>query len=120
MPDDEPREASPSEEGSGLREQARAFREDLSPSHINENLERTVRDRPLLAHLLDLGVVARAVALGAVVALFAWVIVGPATAALALLVVYFGAWYLLARRSYDRRRPTRPADSDSEADSDRD
>jgi Flp pilus assembly protein TadB len=114
MPD-ENREATPAEEGSGLGDQARALREDLSPSRINENLEQRVSDRPLLAHLLDLGIVARGVALAVAVALLAWLIVGPATAAVALVVVYFGAWYILARLSYERRRPTRPADSESDS-----
>jgi Flp pilus assembly protein TadB len=117
MPDENP-ETTPAEEGSGLGDQARALRDDLSPSRINENLEQKVSDRPLLAHLLDLGIVARAVALAVVVALLAWLIVGPATAAFFLLVVYFGAWYILARMSYSRRRQTRPADSESDADSD--
>jgi hypothetical protein len=81
----------------------------MRPARLNENLESAVRERPLLTHLLDLRIVARAVAIAAVVALLLWLIAGPALAAIGLLVAYFGGWYALASLSYDRRRASRPA-----------
>jgi Flp pilus assembly protein TadB len=78
----------------------------------NEKLEKTVREKPVLQHVLDLRIVARAVALGVVAALVMWLLVGPATAGFMLLVVFFGSWFVLARVSHDRRRESEPADED--------
>ena len=103
-------------------EHARALRDQWSPSRANEALESAMEDKPLLAHLLDLRIVLQAAAIAIVVALLLWLIIGPATAGFALLVLYFGGWYVLARRSYAKRRETRPVDSTrtSEAEEDDD
>jgi hypothetical protein len=90
----------------------------MTPEGLNENLESAVSERPLLAHALDMRVVTRAVAIAAVVAIVLWVIAGPALAAIGLLLAYFGGWFVLARLSYDRRRESRPAETDGDADSD--
>jgi Flp pilus assembly protein TadB len=78
----------------------------------NEKLEKTVRDKPILQHVLDLRIVGRAVAAGVVAALLFWLLVGPATAGFALLLVFFGSWFVLARLSHDRRRESEPADGE--------
>jgi hypothetical protein len=107
--------------GPGVGEQARALKDDLSTANLNESLEEAVSDRPLLGHLLDLRIVVRAVAIAVIVALLAWLLIGPGAAAIALVLLYFGSWYVLAQMSYSRRRPTRPADGDDRegADGDR-
>jgi Flp pilus assembly protein TadB len=78
----------------------------------NERLEKTVRDKPFLQHVLDLRIVARAVLAAVVAALLFWLLVGPATAGFVLLLVFFGSWFALARVSYDRRRESEPADGE--------
>ena len=49
-------------------------------------------------------------------ALILLLLVGPASAAIALLVLFLGSWRVLAQRSYDRRRKTRPVDGADEPD----
>ncbi|HEX8074465.1 MAG TPA: hypothetical protein VF545_05740 [Thermoleophilaceae bacterium] len=100
----------------GLGEHARELRREFSPAKLNESLEEAVEEQPLLDHLLDLGVVARAVAIGVVAGLVLWLLVGPGAAAIALVVLFLGSWYGLAQLQYDRRRPTRAADGDADED----
>ena len=100
----------------GIADHARELRREFSPSRLNESLDEVVKERPMLDHLLDLGIVARAVAIGAAGALILWLLVGPASAALALVVLFLGSWYVLAQRSFDRRRKTLPFDGDGERD----
>jgi Flp pilus assembly protein TadB len=90
----------------------------MTPERLNDTIESTVAERPLLQHLLDFRIVGRALAIAVVVALIVWLIVGPALAAIVLLLVYFGGWYALAQRSHDQRRPSRPADEDADTDTD--
>jgi Flp pilus assembly protein TadB len=78
----------------------------------NEKLEKTVREKPYLQHVLDLRLVLRSAALAVVAALVMWLLVGPATAGFMLLLVFFGSWFVLARASYDRRRESREADDE--------
>ena len=78
---------------------------------LNQKLETAVRDRPALWHVLDLRVVTRAVIAAFIAAVVFWLLIGPAAAAVILLLVYFGGWALLARVSYDRRRETKPVDT---------
>ncbi|HKP91567.1 MAG TPA: hypothetical protein VJT75_16495 [Thermoleophilaceae bacterium] len=80
----------------------------------NEKLEPVVEERPFLEHVLDLGIVLRAVAFGAVAALLMWLLVGPATAGFMLLFVFFASWFVLARVSYDKRRETQAADEEQD------
>lgn len=102
------------------REVAGELRRDFSPARANEKLEEVVKDKPLLDHLLDLGIVARAVAAAAIVALILWLLIGPGAAAIGLVLVFAGTWYGLAQRSYNKRRPTKAADKDEEEDDDED
>ena len=112
------------EESPSLREQASALKEDWKPSRLEETLEEAASDRPMVKHLLDFGIVIRALAIAAVVTLVLLLLASAALAAIGLVVVFFGSWLLLARLSYDRRRETRDAgdgdDEDSESDSDDD
>ena len=78
----------------------------------NAKLEETVRDKPFLQHVLDLRLVARAVLFAFVAALVMWILMGPASAGLMLLIVFFGSWFVLARASYERRRKTHEADGE--------
>jgi hypothetical protein len=78
----------------------------------NEKLEKTVRDKPFLQHLLDFGVVGRAALAGLVAALLFWLLVGPATGGFALLVVFFGSWFALAHVRYDKRRESESAEDE--------
>jgi Flp pilus assembly protein TadB len=102
---EEPRE----EESTSAREQAKALREDLSPSKLNEKLEGVIEERPKTAHLLDFKVVGQALLAAAIVALLLLVLVNAQIAALALVVVFLAAWLIGAQLSYDRRRQTRDA-----------
>jgi Flp pilus assembly protein TadB len=76
----------------------------------NETLEKTVREKPFLQHVLDLRLVMRAVAFALVAALVIWLLVGPASAGFMLLLVFFASWFVLARVDYDRRRESEPVD----------
>lgn len=82
--------------------------------NANEKLEETVREKPFLQHLLDLGIVARAAVAGVVVALICWLVIGPATGGFALLLVFFVGWFAMARVSYDKRRESEPAEGEGE------
>jgi uncharacterized membrane protein len=87
---------------------------DNAVGNANAKLEETVREKPFLQHLLDLRLVVRAVVLGLVAAVIMWLLVGPASAGLTLLLVFFASWFVLARVSYDKRRESEPADEDGE------
>jgi hypothetical protein len=78
----------------------------------NEKLEKTVREKPFLQHLLDLGVVLRAALAGLVAALLFWLLIGPATGGFALLLVFFVGWFAMARVQHDKRRESEPADDE--------
>ena len=93
----------------GLSDHARELKREFSTAKLSESLDEAVKERPLLDHLLDMGIVLRAVAIGAIGALILWLLIGPGAAAVALVVLFLGSWYGLAQRSYDQRRPTRPA-----------
>ena len=99
----------------GIADHARALRRDLSLERLEGRLEEAVSEQPFLAHLLDLRIVARAVMLCVAGALVAWILFGSAFAAIVLLMLFFGGWYGLARKSYDRRRPTRPTEQEEPA-----
>lgn len=83
-------------------------RDMLSPQQANERLERAVEERPLTRHLLDLKIVGRAVLIAAVLTLICAILFSAAFAAVVLVVSFFASWFLLAQRSYHKRRPTRP------------
>ena len=105
----------------GLREQAGALKDELSPSRLEGALEDAVSERPMMRHLLAFDTVLKALGAAVVVALVLMILVSAKLAALALVVVFFGAWLGLARLSYDRRRDTRETrgddgDEDSESD----
>jgi Flp pilus assembly protein TadB len=114
--EDSPPVMEPEDDDASLGDHARELRREFSPAKANEKLEEVVKEKPLLDHLLDLGIVARAVAIAAVVALILWLLIGPGSAAIALVVVFAGAWYGLAQRSYNKRRPTKAADRDEDED----
>lgn len=80
----------------------------------NEKLEKAVHDKPFLRHVLDMRVVLRAAAAGLVAALLFWLLIGPATGGIALLIVFFASWFAMARVSYDKRRESEPADEEQE------
>ncbi|HEX8054248.1 MAG TPA: hypothetical protein VF517_14755 [Thermoleophilaceae bacterium] len=108
---EEPRE----EESPSAGEQVKALREDLSPAKLNAKLEEVIEERPKTAHLLDFRIVGQALLAAAIVALILLVLIGPKIGALALVVVFAGAWLLGAQLSYDRRRQTRDARADDGA-----
>jgi Flp pilus assembly protein TadB len=91
----------------------------MRTEELNTKLEAVVKDRPALRHVLDLRIVTRAVVAAVLVAMIVWLLIGPATAAVALLLVYFGTWLLLARVEYDRRRETQRVDRQPATDSGR-
>jgi Flp pilus assembly protein TadB len=92
-----------------LREQAGALKEDFSPSRLADSLEDAASDRPMVPHLLAFDTVLKALAAAVVVALILMLLTSAKVAAVALVLVFFGAWLGLARLSYDRRRDTRDA-----------
>ena len=102
------------ERNPGVGEQARALREDLKPEKMEQKLQEVIEERPKARHLLDLSIVGKALLAAVVTALVLWLIFSPQLAAIALVVVFIGAWLLMAQLSYDKRRET--LDSRSEPD----
>jgi hypothetical protein len=100
------------EKNHGLGEQARALRDDLRPSNLDEKLQEKVEERPKTRHLLDFAIVGKALLAAAIVALILGLIFSPRLAAVALVVVFFGTWLGLAQLSYDRRRQTSDPDAE--------
>jgi Flp pilus assembly protein TadB len=99
----------------GIAEQARHLRGDLSTGRMEERLEQAMSERPILAHLLDLRIVLRAVILCVIGALIAWILFGPAAAAIAIVLLFFLGWWGFAQSSYDRRRETQPIEREGSA-----
>jgi hypothetical protein len=108
------------EKSPGFGEQARALRDEVAPGKLEQKLEEVIEERPKAKHLLDFTIVGKALLAAVVVALLLWLIIGPRIAAVALVVVFIGAWLGLAQTSYDRRRDTRdtrePGASDDSGD----
>jgi hypothetical protein len=98
-------------EGTSIRE---GVREMLSPEEANQRLEHAVGERPLARHLLDLKIVGRAVLIAAVLTIVSLILFSAAFAAMVLVVSFFASWVLLASRSYDQRRPTQPAEDETD------
>ena len=97
-----------------IREGARALRGDISREKINDRLEDMVSDRPMVEHLLRWKIVLRAVAVAVVIALIFLVFGHPRMGAVLMVLAFFGTWLFLGARSYERRRPTKPADDDED------
>lgn len=95
--------------GGSIREGAQQLRREMSSEHLNERLGEVVSQRPLLGHLLEWRVVGRALAVAAAVCLVFLLLVGPRSAAVLLVLSFFGAWFVLGARHYEQRRPTTPA-----------
>ncbi|HEX8745330.1 MAG TPA: hypothetical protein VF712_19545 [Thermoleophilaceae bacterium] len=100
---------------SGIGGHARALREEMSPAKVEAKLEEVVEERPKAKHLLDFAIVGKALLIAVVVALILWLIFSPQLAAIALVLVFVGAWLGLAQMSYERRRETRDARSDGDS-----
>jgi hypothetical protein len=95
----------------GLGAHARALKDDMSPGRVEEKLQEVVDERPKVRFLLDFSIVGMALAAAVVVAALLWLLVNAQLAAVALVVVFIGAWLLIAQVSHDRRRETRDARS---------
>jgi hypothetical protein len=96
----------------GLGDGVRQMREDMSRDKIESRLDDAVSERPLVKHLLDIGIVVRALLIAAVLTLIVSVLLSPKLGALVLVVAFFALWFGLAARQYNRRKPTKPADAD--------
>ena len=107
--------AHESQEDPSLREQAGALKEEFSPARLSESLEEAASERPMMRHLLAWDTVLKALAAAVIVALIL-LLISTKVAAIALVVVFFGAWLGLARLSYDRRRDTQDARGDADRD----
>ena len=105
-------------ESQGFGEGVRTMAKQASPSAIEPKLEEAMEKQPLLPHILDLRVVLTAGAIAAVVALILTILFAPALGGLGLLITFFGSWFLLANRSYEKRRPTQEAEESSDEESD--
>jgi hypothetical protein len=81
-------------------------RDMLSPSGANDRLEEAVAERPLAKYLLDLKILARAVAIAAVLTIIFAILFSPILGAVVLILSFFASWILLAVRGYEQRRPT--------------
>jgi hypothetical protein len=95
------------EKNTGIGGHARALREDLAPDKLEDKLQEVIEERPKAKHLLDFAIVGKALLAAVVVALVLWLLFSPKLAAIALVVVFVGAWLLMAQLSYDKRRETR-------------
>jgi hypothetical protein len=96
----------------GLGEGARQLREDMSRDKIEGRLDDAVAERPVVKHLLDIRIVVKALLIAAVATLIVSILLSPKLGAIVLVLGFLGLWVGLATRDYNRRRPTRPADSD--------
>jgi hypothetical protein len=92
----------------------RELREDVSRDNLESRLQDTVEEKPLLRHLLDLRVVFKAVAIAVVFALIVGLLLSFKAASIPFVLVFFGAWFALAAREYNRRRPTEPVDDEDD------
>lgn len=101
--------AEHAERSGAIRDSAREVRRRASLERVNERLEQSLASHPLLRHLLDLGVIAKALAVAIVLTLLVAVVFSPPLAAVVLVLSFFGGWYALANRTYAKRRPTREA-----------
>jgi hypothetical protein len=95
----------------GMRDGVRELREDVSRDKIEGKLDDAVSERPLVKHLLDLRNVVKALAVAAVLTLIVALLLSPQLGALVLVLSFGIAWVAFAGRDYNRRRPTKPADS---------
>lgn len=99
--------AEPATRTEAVREGVREVRQ--TPRRIGERVEGVVEDNALVRHMLDLRVVAYAVATAVVLALLA-LLLSPKLAALVLVLAFAGAWLGFAHRRYNQRRPTTSGD----------
>lgn len=104
----------------GLVEGAKEMAQELKPSRLDDRLGEAIEERPLARHLLDVRLALIAVAIAIVPALVLLLLGVPRIAAVVLVVVFAGAWYGLAYRSYERRRRTREAGESEGAKTDED
>jgi hypothetical protein len=102
----------------GLGEGVRTVARQMSPSEINPKLEEAVQNQPLLEQLLSFKVIAKAVAVGAVVALILFVLFSPILAGLGLLVAFFVSWFAFATTAVDKARPVKSERDDDASSSD--
>jgi cation transport ATPase len=98
----------------GLRETKDEFREELSRDKIEGRLSDAASERPLVRHLLSWTTVLRALAIAAVLTLLTGLLISWAVAAVVLVVVFLGAWAALAASAYNKRRPTKPIDTEED------
>ena len=98
----------------GLKEGAHELRENVSRDNVESKLDDAVSDRPLVKHLLDLRNVLKALAVAAVLTLIVSLLLSPKLGALVLVLSFGIAWAAFAARDYNRRRPTKPADTDDD------
>jgi Flp pilus assembly protein TadB len=99
-----------------VRDDVQHVRESMSRDNLEQKLERAIEERPAIGPFLDFRIVARAVAVAAVLTLIAALLASLAVAALVLVVAFFAAWAALAYHSYDKRRPTSHEDRLKDAD----
>jgi hypothetical protein len=108
--------AANSESATGaMRDDVKHMRESMSRDNLEEKLEGAIEERPAIGPFLDLRIVAKAVAIAAVLTLIAALLGSLGIAALVLVVSFFAAWAALAYRSYDKRRPTSHEDREKDA-----
>lgn len=100
----------------GLGEGVRQIREDMSRDKIESRLDDAVSERPVVKHLLDMRIVAKALLIAAVLTLIVSILLSPKLGAVVLVLGFLGLWFGLASRDYNRRRPTKPADADADSD----
>lgn len=99
----------------GLSAGAREMREGVSRDRIESRLDDTASGRPLMRHLLDLKVVLSALLIAAVITIIVSLLLSPRIGAVVLVIGFFIAWYALASRQYNRRKPTKAVDDDEDA-----
>ena len=96
----------------GLGEGVRQMREDVSRDKIESRLDDAVSERPAIRHLLDMRIVVKALLIAAVLTLIVSILLSPKLGAVVLVLGFGGLWVGLAMRDYNRRKPTKPVDSD--------
>jgi Flp pilus assembly protein TadB len=102
------------ERTAAMREDARQMRDSMRRENLEERLEEVVKERPGVRPFLEPRPLLLAVGIAAVLTLIAVLIASPAIAAVVLVVSFAIAWVVLAKRSYDTRRPSKDIDEVAE------
>jgi Flp pilus assembly protein TadB len=103
------------ERTAAIRDDARQMRDSVRRENLEEKIEGVIEERPAARSFLEPRPLLIAVAIAAVLTLIVALLLSVQLAALVLVVSFFASWAILSRRTYEKRRPTRDANADEDA-----